>query len=101
MECFLCKLPVLFHNDDFCAELNQFLFPTRQLYHFRDSGLWLEDYHLQRELEMLMVMMIVAFCRQKSVGKHNQFLFPQGNSTTFVTLGSGWRITIYSVNWKC
>ncbi len=42
---------------------NQFLFPTRQLYHFRDSGLWLEDYHLQHELEMLMVMMIVAVAR--------------------------------------
>ncbi len=55
---------------------NQFLIPTRKLYHFRDSGLWLEDYHLQRELEMLVEMMIVALSRQKSVGIHNQFLFP-------------------------
>jgi hypothetical protein len=39
---------------------NQFLIPTRQLYHFRDSGLWLEDYHLQREQGMLMVTMIIS-----------------------------------------
>ncbi len=77
---------------------NQFLYPTRQLYHFRDSGLWVEDYHLQRELEMLMVMMIVALRRRELVGIHNQFYFPEGKSTTFVTLGSGWRISIYSVN---
>jgi hypothetical protein len=50
---------------------NQFSIPTRQLYHFRDSGLWLEDYHLQREMEMLMVMMIVALNRQQSIGTHN------------------------------
>jgi hypothetical protein len=52
---------------------NQFLFPTRQPDHFCDFGLWLEDYHLQRELEMLMVMMIVALSRQESVGINNQF----------------------------
>jgi hypothetical protein len=60
-----------------CRELvcihNQFSFPARQFYHFRDSGLWVEDYHLQRELEMLMVMIIVALRWRELVCMHNQF----------------------------
>jgi hypothetical protein len=77
---------------------DQLLFPTRHLYQIRDFGLGLEDYHLQRELE--------ASNDDCCAGENflvytTSFYFSQGNSTTFLTPGSGWRITIYSVNWEC
>jgi hypothetical protein len=50
---------------------------------------------------MLMVMTILVLRRQNLLVYITSFNFPLGKSTTFVTLGSGQSITIYSENWKC
>jgi hypothetical protein len=55
---------VALRRKDLLVYTTSFLFPTRQLSHFYNSGLWLKDYHLQCELEMLMVTMIVALSRK-------------------------------------